>query len=157
MTPSGTRTEFQIDQTAFMRAARRRMLVRMGLASVFFAALAWLAQAYFRGDRASFFWTGVLALLFVHGAVELSSLQWARRSAPVMVVRLMPKGLECWIGPNCHRMPWTTLPPPRIRRWRGQVTRIDVMDSRGQGVRLAGFQDMDALARGIVEGIGARP
>lgn len=156
MTPTSTRTEFLIDHAAFLRAARLRMVLRLGFATAFFSALAWLAQIYIQGDRAWFFWTGALTLLFVYGAVELSALQWGKRSAPVMVVRFNPKGLECWIGPNCHRMPWTTLTPPRIRRWRGRVSRIDVRDIRGQGVRLAGFQDMDALASGIVERIGAR-
>lgn len=153
---SPTHTEFQIDRAAVLRAAWQRLLLRTALAAAALYALAWTAQTQIDPGRGPFFWSAATALLFVYGAVEFSALRWAKRSAPVMVVRLTPSGLECWIGPSCHPMAWADISPPRVRRWRGRISRIDVRDSKGHGVRLAGFQDMESLASGIVSYLAAR-
>lgn len=153
---SQTPTEFHIDPAAFLRAAWLRLVLRTAAVAVLLCALAWAAGTYLDPRRSSFYWSAATALLFVYAAVEFSALRWAKRSAPVMVVRLTPRGLECWVGANCHPLPWAEISPPRVRHWRGRVSRIDVRDGKGRGVRLAGFRDMDALASGIVSHLAAR-
>ena len=154
MTPE--RTEFHIDRQVFLRTIHERLFLRLGIATAFFCTIAFLVVQYVHNERSTFLWTSALALLFVYGAVEISSLQWAKRSAPVMVVRLNARALECWVGMHCHSLSWKELQPPKLRYRAGKVSRIDVRDAKGQGVQLAGFQDMDQLASAIVAQLAAR-
>lgn len=101
-------------------------------------------------------WSFAAMLIAVYAAVEVSSLQWARRAAPTMLLRLLPDAIEMWIGTQGHRMPYAGLSLVRVRHQRGDGGAVRSLELRGPDggrVVIAGFQDMDELARALTAAI----
>lgn len=147
------RREFDIDPAAVRAASRRSLLIRAGALLVFVALSGAAVNAWMPENLRRVSWSFVVALLAVYAAVEASSLQWARRSAPTMVLRLTPDTLELWIGAVRHRMPYTGLGIAGVRLARGGVRSIE-LESRDSGrVVLAGFRNMDELAESLTAAI----
>jgi hypothetical protein len=144
--PSAALQEFEVDPAAVRHAARQRLLLRFtavaGLTALVGAAVNfWLAP-----ERGAMAWSFAFTILAVYAAVEVSALQWARRSAPTMVLRLTAEAIELWIGSGHHRMPYRDLKIHRVR-WSGnRVRSIELRDRQRGRVRLSGFRRMDELA-----------
>lgn len=146
-------TDFEIDQAAVRTASRRRLLIRMGvmvaLVALFGAGVSrWVPDQYI--TLAGSF---ALTLMAVYAAVEVSALQWARRSAPTMVLRLGSKGLELWIGSGRHVLPYGDLDITRVDQSAGRVRSIELSNRNGERVVLAGFVRMDELAQALTASI----
>lgn len=147
---STTALEFHIDPTALRTAARRALLIRVGVMILLVAASgaavnAWVPENYLR-LAGSF----VVTIVAVYAGVEVVSLQWSRRSAPTMVLRLDPQGLEFWIGTMRHSIPYRELSLTSVSNdSRGAVRSIELQAEKGERVVLAGFQDMNGLAEAL--------
>lgn len=150
-----TRTEYEIDRNAVRAAARTRLLIRIGVMVVVIGLFGAAVSAWVPADRRTLAWSFAITLAAVYAAVEVSALGWSRRSAPTMVLRLSAKGLELWIGPGRHVIPWQELSIRRVREREGRVQVIE-LDSKDSGpVRIAGFQHMDELAQSLTANIAA--
>jgi hypothetical protein len=149
------KTEFTVDPDALREAARRRLLLRAGVAVGLVAAFGlavglWLPQEY-RTLAFSF----ALTLSAVYAAVEISALQWSKRGAPAMRVRLGKTELECWIGAIRYPLPYAELSITRIVQRRGLIKRIDLKGKGGARLQLAGFDDMETLAKALAASLVA--
>lgn len=150
---STTRTEFEIDRNAVRAASRRRLLVRVGIVAVLLALFGAAVNTWVPEKRITLAWTFALTLAAVYAAVEVSALQWARRSAPTMVLRLSARGLELWIGAGHHVIAWRDLRIRRIRESTDGVRAIELESPESGPVTLAGFQHMDELAQALTSNI----
>lgn len=145
-----TALEFHIDPLAMRTAARRSLLIRVGVMILLVAASgaavnAWVPQNYLR-LAGSF----VVTIVAVYAGVEVVALQWTRRSAPTMVLRLDNKGLEFWIGTMRHSIPYRELSIASVSNHQsGAVRSIELKALKGERVVLAGFQDMNGLAEAL--------
>ena len=149
--------EFQIDPKAVRQAARRSLLLRAGIALAILAAFALGVNAWVPAKRITLAWSFMLSLAAVYAAVELSALQWAKRSAPTMVVRLTTSAMELWIGAGRHPVPYTTLSIEKVQRKGNSVRSIQLRTSDSGRFALTGFFDMDGLADELVSRVaGAR-
>ncbi|MGQ0698494.1 MAG: hypothetical protein ACT4PZ_09645 [Panacagrimonas sp.] len=156
MSPSSV-TEFQIDRNAVRRAGQRRLLFRAGFAGVLVALFGAAVSAWVPESRGALAWSFALTVIAVYAGVEVSAMQWARRSAPTMVLRLTPTTLECWIGPGHYALAYRDLTITRLHASRNAVRSIELRNAKGEKVVLAGFCNMDALAQALTANIaGAR-
>jgi hypothetical protein len=151
-----TRREFLVDREAVMAATRRRLLLRFAVVVVIVATFGAGVDAWVPAHSRMLAWSFAALLIAVYAAVEVSSLQWARRAAPTMVLRLRPDAIEMWIGTGCHRLPYAQLSLERVR-YHGSdgssVRSLELRGAEGGRVVIAGFQDMDELARALTAAI----
>lgn len=151
-----TRREFQVDRKAVMAATRRRLLLRIAAVAVIVAAFGAGVNAWVPDASRHLAWSFAGLMIAVYAAVEVSSLQWARRAAPTMVLRLREDAIEMWIGSACHRLPYAQLSLERVRYHGadgGTVRSLELRGDRNARVVIAGFQDMDELARTLTSAI----
>lgn len=147
------RREFEIDPAAVRAASRRSLLTRVAALLVVVALFGLAVNLWMPEASRRVAWSFAVAILAVYAAVEVSSLQWARRSAPTMVLRLAPDALDLWVGAVRHRMPYSDLGIARVRLAGGAVRSI-ALDSRDSGrVELSGFRNMDELAESLTAAI----
>lgn len=149
------RREFEIDPAAVRAASRRSLLLRLCGVVVLVALFGAAVNTWIPESSRRMTWSFAVAILAVYAAVEVSSLQWARRSAQSMVLRLAPDALELWIGANSHRMPYTELAIAHVRQSGGVVKTIELRGGNSGRVALAGFHDMDALAESLTAAIAS--
>lgn len=149
------RREFEIDPDAVRAASRRSLLLRLAGVCVLVALFGAAVNTWVPEGSRRMTWSFAVAILAIYAAVEVSSLQWARRSAQSMVLRLAPDALELWIGANSHRMPYTGLAISRVRQSGGSVRAIELRDNNRARVALAGFRDMDLLAESLTAAIAS--
>lgn len=143
-------TEFHIDQAAVRTAARRGLLIRVGTMILLVALFGAVVNAWVPAQHLRLAWSFALTSFAVYAGVEVVALQWARRSAPTMVLRLGANALECWIGAVRHAMPYRELSIARVSMGsNGAVRSIEIHRERGERVVLAGFADMDGLAQAL--------
>lgn len=143
-------TEFAIDPIAFRAAARRNLLLRASFVVGLVAALGMAASAWVPPERMNLAWSFALTVMAVYAAVEVSALQWARRSMPAMRVRLGTNELECWIGASRYPLAYRELSIVRVIERKGAVRRIDLKLASGARLRLAGFENMNRLAQVLI-------
>lgn len=139
-----------------MVATRRRLLLRIAVVAVIVAAFGAGVNTWVPTASRHLAWSFAGLLLAVYAAVEISSLQWARRAAPTMVLRLRDDAIEMWIGTACHRLPYAQLSLERVRyhgAHGGAVRSLELRGDRNARVVIAGFQDMDELARALTSAI----
>jgi hypothetical protein len=151
--------EFLVDRKAVMAETRRRLLLRFGAVAVLVAAFGAGVNAWAPEPLRLSAWSFAALLIAVYAAVEVSSLQWARRAAPTMVLRLRAEAMEMWIGTACHRLPFAQLSLERVRYHggadSGAVRSLELRGTERGRVVIAGFQDMDELARVLTAAIAA--
>lgn len=139
-----------------MAATRRRLLLRLALVVLLVALFGAAVNAWVPERSHHLAWSFSALLIAVYAAVEVSALQWARRAAPTMVLRLHADAIEMWIGTVCHRLPYAQLSLERVRYQRGDgraVRSLELRGAAGARVMIAGFQDMDELARALTAAI----
>ena len=149
------RREFEIDPAAVRAASRRSLLIRLAGVIVLVALFGIAVNHWVPEASRRMVWSFAVAILAVYAAVEVSSLQWARRSAQSMVLRLAPDALELWIGANRHPMPYADLSIARVRLSGTAVRSVELRSGGSGRVVLAGFRDMDALAESLTAAIAA--
>lgn len=148
-----TRIEFEIDRNAVRAAARQRLFLRISIMVVLIGVFGAMVDLWAPEKQQMLAWSFAITLGAVYAAMEVSALGWARRSAPTMALRLSAKGLELWIGPGRHLIPWHGLKIVRLQERDGRVRMIE-LDSEDSGpVRLAGFQHMEELAQSLTANI----
>lgn len=153
-----TRREFLVDRRAVAAAAIRRLLMRMTVLAILAALFGAAVDAWVPEKSRVLAWSFAALLITVYAAVEMSALQWARRAAPTMVLRLREDAIEMWIGTACHRLPFANLSLQRVRHERGEggaVRSLELRAAEGGRVVIAGFQHMDELARALTAAIAA--
>lgn len=149
-------TEFHIDQAAVRTAARRSLLIRLGLVILLVAVFGAAVNSWVPPDSLRLAWSFALTSCAVYAGVEVVSLQWAKRSAPTMVLRLGTNSLECWIGAVRHSIPYRELSITRVgTSSKGAVRSIELHREKGERVVLAGFSDMDGLAQALTTQLAA--
>lgn len=149
--------DFQIDPMAVRQAARRNLLLRAAAVLSLLAVFALTVDTWVPNKRITLAWSFALSLVAVYLAVEISALQWAKRSAPTMVVRLTANSMELWIGAGRHPVPYTSLSIERVRRAGSSVRSIHMRTTDSGRFALTGFFDMDRLADELVSRVaGAR-
>lgn len=149
-------TEFHIDPAAVRTAARRSLLIRLGAVILLVAVFGMAVNAWVPPQHLRIAWSFALTSFAVYAGVEVVSLQWARRSAPTMVLRLGTNALECWIGAVRHSMPYRELSITRVNTGSGGAVRsIELRRRQGERVVLAGFADMDGLAQALTTQLAA--
>lgn len=151
------RREFGVDRKAVAAASVRRLLLRVAVVAVIVALFGAGVNAWVPAASRMLAWSFAALLIAVYAAVEVSSLQWARRAAPTLVLRLRDDAIEMWIGAQCHRLPYAGLSLLRMR-YRGggasgAVRSLELGNAEGGRVVIAGFQDMDELARALTAAI----
>lgn len=151
------RREFRVDRDAVVSASIRRLLLRVAAVAVIVALFGAAVNIWVPAKSQMMAWSFAALLIAVYAAVEVSSLQWARRAAPTMVLRLRPDAIEMWIGTGCHRLPYAQLSLERVRYHgggnSGAVRSLELRGDKGGRVLIAGFQDMDELARALTAAI----
>ncbi|MCC2658809.1 MAG: hypothetical protein K0Q76_3917 [Panacagrimonas sp.] len=149
--------EFGVDRHAVMTASIRRLLLRVVVVALLVALFGAAVNAWVPERTRMMAWSFAALLIAVYAAVEMSSLQWARRAAPTMVLRLRADAIEMWIGTACHRLPYAQLSLQRVRYHgggsSGAVRSLELRSAEGGRVVIAGFQDMDELARALTAAI----
>lgn len=155
MTSTGAgHREFQVDPKAVIAASIRRLSLRLAAVAVLVALFGAAVNTWVPGHSRTLAWSFAALLISVYAAVEVSSLQWARRAAPTMVLRLRADALEMWIGTACHRLPYAGLSLLRVRPdGGGPVRSLELRGADGGRVVIAGFHDMDELARALTAAI----
>ena len=149
--------EFHIDPAAVRLAAQRSLLLRAGIVLGILAAFALSIDAWVPPKHITLAWSFALSLAAVYVAVEISALQWAKRSAPTMVVRLTSRAMELWIGTGRHAVPYATLSIDKVQRRGNAVRSIHLRTSDSGRFALTGFFDMQGLADELVSRVaGAR-
>lgn len=139
-----------------MAATRRRLLLRLSGVALIMAMFGGAVNAWVPDHIRHLAWSFAALLIAVYAGVEVSSLQWARRAAPTMVLRLRADAVEMWIGTACHRLPYAGLSLMRVRHHDGEggaVRSLELRGADGGRVVIAGFQDMDELARALTAAI----
>lgn len=150
------RRDFEVDRAAVMAAARRRLLLRIAVVALIVAVFGAVVNIWVPERSRNLPWSFAAMLIAVYAAVEVSSLQWARRAAPTMLLRLLPDAIEMWIGAERHRVPYAGLSLMRVRHRGGDGGAVRSLELRGPDggrVVIAGFQDMDELARALTSAI----
>lgn len=156
MSTGTSRREFQVDRKAVMAATRRRLLLRLAAVALLVALFGAAVNTWVPDHGRHLAWSFASLLIAVYAAVEVSALQWARRAAPTMVLRLRADAIEMWIGTACHRLPYAGLSLVRVRHRGGDggaVRSLELRAAEGGRVVIAGFQDMDELARALTTAI----
>ena len=157
MSRAAGRREFLVDRLAVMAATRRRLFLRLAAVAVLVALFGAAVDAWVPERSRHLAWSFAALVIAVYGAVEVSSLQWARRAAPTMVLRMRDDAIEMWIGTACHRLPYAGLSLVRVRHHGGDggaVRSLELRSAEGGGrVVIAGFQEMDELARALTAAI----
>jgi hypothetical protein len=156
MSPGRRHLEFKVDRQAIQVATRRRLLLRVAMMAVLVALFGAAVDAWVPERSRHIAWGFAALLITVYAAVEVSSLQWARRAAPTMVLRLRDDAIEMWIGTDCHRLPYAGLALVRVRHHGGDggaVRSLELRAAEGGRVVIAGFQEMDELARALTAAI----
>lgn len=156
MNLGATRRDFLVDRRAVMAAARGRLLLRLAAVALLVALFGAAVAAWVPEPGRHLAWSFAALLIAVYAAVEISALQWARRAAPTMVLRLREDAIEMWIGTACHRLPFAGLTLVRARQGRdGTIRSLELRGADGGRVVIAGFQDMDLLAQTLTAAIAA--
>lgn len=149
--------EFHIDPKAVREAARRSLMLRAGIVFGLLVLFALGADSWVPAKRMTLAWSFALSLAAVYAAVEISALQWAKRSAPTMVVRLTSQAMELWIGTGRHAVPYSSLSIDKVQRKHTAVRSIQLRTNDSGRFALTGFFDMDGLADELVSRVaGAR-
>lgn len=148
--------DFEIDPQALRAPALRRLAWRGAALAALLMTCGAAVQAFAPPAFHRVAWTFGFTVAAVYVAVEISALQWTRRSAPNLRLRLAPDALELWIGHGRHRMDYADLHIARVVVRHERVQRIELRARQQDGgVVLAGFRDMDALAEALTSAIAA--